>query len=520
MPESTIEKDRTRFWQRRALKHLPEMRAAKAAGLFPKSEGYRNIVEHLLVEPEGIDTLGEILGLAESTRRAMRLAGSLHDVKKRQQIEAYNQLGPQGAREAEKEQVSFLRSRGYSEEVVRLIQSMGGLSPLTLVEDPKADVLKLKENIDLPTLIVHYIDNITLHNRIVPLRERVAYVKKRYKEEDEEGRRTLGRPYSDIQFEVGRLIEEMLAGRLGVDPPEKLPEFINAKIAERIEQEKMERICIEAAQEAFRVHQELGGKGKQETGTTNQFGEKTLLGDLKCEEAVLGVLRRNNIPIKVISEENREATIGEGEPRYLGVLDGIDGTYQYRRKEQDEDRRYGTMFAIFEGTDPQYKDALVAVIMEHPTRKLYYASRGKGAYVVENGKKQPVKTSGLAKPTPDLRIFIDEPYDFNREKFSKYLSGFNPRSTVSMCHFFTDLASGQTDVVCICTRKRNLEVAAAYILIGEAGGATIKLDDGQDLGEEKYLEYGQGKGEYKGIISAATLDLAKAIRQRCQISSG
>lgn len=211
------------------------MRAAKATGLFPKKEGWRDVVEHELVEAEACDILAEALGLPDVRRKTLRDAASLHDVEKRRERELFEQEGSEGAKRSEAEQTAFLKSRGYSEEVVKLTQSVGGYSLVSFVEDPKASPIKLRQDIDLATLIIHYADDITLVGDLVPLRERIAYVKQKYRVEDEESRKIFaGRLGSDVQFEVSRQIEEKLAQMLGVDPPEKLPEWIRGKIAERI----------------------------------------------------------------------------------------------------------------------------------------------------------------------------------------------------------------------------------------------------------------------------------------------
>lgn len=510
MSEGVKEKQQVRYWQKRSLQHLPEMRAAKAAGLFPKKEGWRNVPEHGLVESQGIDVMAEAFSIPNPTRRHMESAGNLHDVGKRRQIELYNQQGPSGARKAEKEQEVFLENSGFPSEVIRLTKFMGGLSPLEMVKDPKADKLELKDDLDLPVLICHYVDDITLHDQIVPLKDRIAYVKERYKVEDEEGVKIIGRPYSDVQFEVARQIERKLAKLLGIEPPEKLPEWIRDKILERVEHDRLEEVCVEAAHAAFNAHEQLGDNGKREKAT-NAFGETTLVADWECEEAVINVFKKHKIPVKIISEEHDEVTIGEN-PQYLAVLDGLDGTYQYKRDEIDDDRRYGTMFAIFKGTDPKYEDAIAAFIMEHPTRKLFFASKGKGAYVSEDNHKKPVVASSKSNLDQRTRVFVDEGYEYNKSTFSTKLQDYKPRCTFASSRYYADLTSGHADIVCECTRKGNLELATAYLLVREAGGAMI-MEDGANLGDQTYLTYGQGRDEYKGIISAATRELADEVRQ-------
>lgn len=231
------DKEVTKYFQKRVFPRLPEMRAAKARGLFPKSEGWRNVVEHEIVEAEACDILAEELGILELTRRNVNLAASLHDVNKRREIELMRKVGSSGYAQGQADQGRFLKERGYSDEVIELAESVGGGVLLDFLVDPKASELKVREDIPIQKLIVHYVDDIVLNNNIVPLKDRIAYLLTvpAYKELNEAGRHDFnGRTAFEVQFEVSRQIEQRLARMINVDPPESLPDFIKGKIEERI----------------------------------------------------------------------------------------------------------------------------------------------------------------------------------------------------------------------------------------------------------------------------------------------
>lgn len=505
-------KEKTGYWQKRALQNLPAMRVAKNAGLFPKKEEWRNVVGHELVAAEAVDVLAELVELPISKKEFLYQAALLHDVGKRKQRALINEKGESGAKEVFHWQADFLRQNGYSEKVIQLTETVGHTSLIKLVKDPKSEILELKDEIDLASMIMHYVDSISMGSNIVSVDKRIDVLEKRqppYPEVGKGGEIFGGRTYYQIQRIVGHLIEEKLAIILGIENPRAIPGLIRAKIEERIEQEKIAQFCIEAAKAAFTIHQELGEKGKEERGT-NRFGEMVLLGDWECEEAVLGILRKHELNIRVISEEHGEIIIGKGKPKYLAVLDGIDGSYQYKAGES-ADRRYGTMFAIFDNNNPKYKDAYVSFIMEYPTGKLYFAQRDKGVFLIEDEKEKSIKTSGIVDLNPDVRIFVDEGYDYNKSTFSSKFQDFTPKCTFASSRYYADLVSGNADVVCECTRKGNLELAVAYLLVREANGAIITVN-GESLGDQKYLEYGQENNEHKGIISGATLKLVNAVR--------
>lgn len=230
------ESKKTNYWRKRALGHMREMRAAKLAGLFPKSEGWRNVVEHELVEFEAFDVLAEAVGLEESEKRKGATAALLHDVFKRKEREAYAKSGAEGAKEADQEQAEFIKSLGYEGDIAELAGLAGGYSLPHFLEDLKTKALTLKKDIPLVELIVHYVDDITLGSDLVLLKDKVNHVKEKYKEEDDEGRAIFGgRLPSDVQYEVGGQIEARLAQMIGIDEPETMPLWIKTKIEERIE---------------------------------------------------------------------------------------------------------------------------------------------------------------------------------------------------------------------------------------------------------------------------------------------
>jgi len=227
---------KTDYWERKSLSHLKEMRLAKEYGLFPKKEGWRNTVEHLEVVDEVADVLAKATGMPEIDRRETRQAARLHDVYKRRQRELINQKGDKGQIEAAREQDEFVLKHGYSHKVVELINSVGHTSLIKFVKDPKAPELELKEELDLPTLIIHYADDITRGSEVVGIDTRIDAVENRkppYPEATMGGDIFAGRTYYQVQRTVGHLVENRLASLVGLQPTQ-LTDFIKSKIDERI----------------------------------------------------------------------------------------------------------------------------------------------------------------------------------------------------------------------------------------------------------------------------------------------
>lgn len=272
----------------------------------------------------------------------------------------------------------------------------------------------------------------------------------------------------------------------------------------------LKQIVIDALYKAYEVHQSLGASG-EEVVQKNQFAQVALRVDIECEQAVLQTLQENTLAIKVISEEHGTTLIGNSQ-EYLGVLDGLDGSMLYKTNRGK--KRYGTMFAIFDTTNPTYSDYRVCGIMQHATNRLFIAEKDKGAYILENNQEKPIHTSSKTQLGSNTKIYIDEYFEYNRTTFSQHLSEFEPKYELASSLYYADLAEGTADLVLECTRKGNLEIAVEYGLTTEAGGSVIDLE-GHDIAHQSYLSFGQD--EQVGIISAAThslaLDLLKKIRQ-------
>ncbi len=268
-----------------------------------------------------------------------------------------------------------------------------------------------------------------------------------------------------------------------------------------VEVERISHIIIDALRKAFKVHESLGVSG-EEIVCENQFGEATLKIDIEVEKSILSFLKEEGLSIKIISEESGIVNSGEN-PYYLGILDSLDGSRVYKK---DRGRgRYGTMFAIFDNTNPSYKDYIACGIMEHSTSMLFIASRGNGAFMFCGDAVMPIESSRRTILDQRTRIYIDECFEINKEVFSKKLIGFQTNCILPSSVYYVDVASGKADIALECTRKRNLEIAVAYGLEIEAGAVMVDIK-GDNIGNKKYLKFGQE--EQLSIITAASRELA------------
>lgn len=265
---------------------------------------------------------------------------------------------------------------------------------------------------------------------------------------------------------------------------------------------QLEQIALEALHKAYQLHEQLGVEGEALV-QKNRFGETALKVDIEAEKAVIATLRESQIPIRIISEEHGLVEI-TANPVYLGILDGLDGSTVYKRARGKG--RYGTMFAIFSNLNPAYDDYLFSGIMEHSTQSLFFAMKGKGSHLLRDGKQTPIHASSAFQLDQQVRIYVDESFEINQETFSARLRNFQTTHLGASAVYYADVASGQADLALECTRKGNLEIAAAYGLAHEAGAVMVTLD-GASLKGQKYLEFGQDR--HIPVITASTQALAQ-----------
>lgn len=507
-------KTTTRYWSHQAVRGLTTMRLAREMGLFPKKEGWRNVQEHELVQAEVSDVLAVATGCPERVRKDLSTAGRVHDVGKRLQIGLIKQKGDAGQLEAFRIQSQRMSESGVSERAIALTESCGHTSLVRFLKDPSAKELELRDNLDKPTLIIHYADDITRNTDLVTVDQRMNALENRqppYPEAILGGDIFGGRTYYQVQRIVGHLVENKLAEMIGI-APQQMQEFIKSQINERIrlheenleKKREIEQIVINSLQAVFTNHKQLGEKGKQVL-RKNQFDQDTLEADWQAEEVIIQHLRTLKLPIRIISEEHGIVDIGEElgmESTYTAILDGLDGTKIYREGKG----RYGTMLAIFQGINPKYKDYISCGILEYPTGRILSATSGQKTWLLEGDQKTRVTTS--RSKTPDLattKIEVDGGFDGNSKFAAAKLSGFEHVriADLSSSIYYFDLATGSIDMIVVSTRKRNLEMAAAYGIVREAFGVMID-ETGHDIGDKEYLKFGQGENDRFNVLSFAS----------------
>lgn len=256
-------------------------------------------------------------------------------------------------------------------------------------------------------------------------------------------------------------------------------------------------ICKDALYQAHNVLEGLKAKGAVEVHAQHVTDISTR-GDMAISNFLMDFFEKQRIPAIIYSEESGKKELVK-KPKYTITFDDLDGTDNYYRGRGL--LPYCTVVTFFDSPKPNFEDAIAAGILEHNSRRLWYAERGKGCFL--NDIK--VNTSKIRKLDRRTLIIID--HYAGCESIQKFLDIY-PNSWVkdfgSAALHLAGVSSGLFDAFLSSSGKAH-ELGAGYLLIKEAEGflsdwSGSSLDKTVYNFNEKYL-----------IIAASTPELGKTL---------
>jgi len=229
-------------------------------------------------------------------------------------------------------------------------------------------------------------------------------------------------------------------------------------------------VAIEAVKEAGKIAMTYFGKEKH----TKNKGEFDLVtkADVESEKKIVKVIKNKFPGHGFILEEGQNININS---EYVWVIDPIDGTTSFAHNYP----MFSISIALLKNKKP-----IVGVVLVPYMKELFYAEKGKGAFL--NNKKITVsKTTSLNKSI----VSTGFPYN-DRKRILKYLARIaevaqgirrSGSAALDICY----IAAGRTDAYYEVGLKI-MDTAAAQLILKEAGG---KVTDFQGkLITDKYDE--------------------------------
>ncbi len=227
-----------------------------------------------------------------------------------------------------------------------------------------------------------------------------------------------------------------------------------------------------------KVHPLLGTREAAQKLEKGAGGDISMNIDIIAENTIIEILEKKNLDLLLISEEIGEKYIGNKEKaiknHFKVIVDPIDGSNNSIR---------GIPFccvSIALAIGDKITDINKAVIINLTTKDIYWAEKGKGAYL--NDKKIKVSNIGI-----DGEFIFELDFDYKNAldyliKYKSLLQKiYRVRVMGSNALSFCLLAQGSIDGFLDLRRSNRLmDIAAGYLIIKEAGGR-IFSKNGEDL---------------------------------------
>ncbi len=237
-------------------------------------------------------------------------------------------------------------------------------------------------------------------------------------------------------------------------------------------------------------------EGRTEYEGVGEGGDRSLVIDRRCEDVVFAELEQlaaEGASFVAISEERGEVVFGDGGASRV-VIDPIDGSLNARRTLPS----HSLSIAVASG--PSMADVEFGYVYDFGAGEAFSAARGEGARldgrpieVAEDADK--LELLGLESAAPGLMLPIEQALDGHV---------FRLRVIGSIAITVAYVAAGRLDAMLSLRPCRSVDIAAAQLIVREAGGelAFGDLDLSEaDLGLEARYPIAGAAGE-RGLAIA------------------
>ncbi len=207
-------------------------------------------------------------------------------------------------------------------------------------------------------------------------------------------------------------------------------------------------------------------------------GDITYAFDIEVEKLLYEGIKKRYGEIRVMGEES---IYENHNPREFIMLDPIDGSTNAARGLPF----FGTMIAHFKGNS--LNDIINAVVWDIPSRRLIFATKGKGAYVFEDQKIKTLKITDIKSFSRHEILYDISPHSpievlVRMKKFGK----FRHLGSLGMSVCF--VAEQRLDIAGdLSGRARLVDVIAPLFILKEVGGTYIYEVNGPVKPETKIV---------------------------------
>jgi len=240
------------------------------------------------------------------------------------------------------------------------------------------------------------------------------------------------------------------------------------------------RRMVDAQRELFDASPSIAERTVYEG--VGEGGDHSLAIDRRCEDIVfyeLEVLAGDGLSLLAISEERGQVVVGSPDGSGQAVIDPIDGSLNVRRTLPS----HALSIAIADGES--LSDVALGYVYDFGAREEFVAVRGAGARLNSaalqaQGPGYGLEVVGMESAKPERVAEV-----------AKALCGqaFRIRSVGSIAISLCYVAGGRFDGMLTGRPCRSVDLAAAQLIVREAGGSLVIPGDGLDAGlglDERY----------------------------------
>jgi len=207
----------------------------------------------------------------------------------------------------------------------------------------------------------------------------------------------------------------------------------------------------------------------EELGVENKSDDSPLTkADLASNKVICDGLERISPEIPIISEENDKI---DAETRkawnYCWIVDPLDGTKEFIKRNGE----FTTNIALVKG------DKVIAGVVYIPVlEEMYYAVKGKGAFMVKENKTSTLNASKFAHSDEGLRLVCSRSH--LNEATQAFVDKYKNPSLIAKGSSlkFLSIAKGEADIYPRLAPTMEWDTCAAQIILEEAGGKVIQAD--------------------------------------------
>lgn len=182
--------------------------------------------------------------------------------------------------------------------------------------------------------------------------------------------------------------------------------------------------------------------------------------DLMTEKKLIEFLQEARPDYGFVSEERGEIPAKNGSP-YKWLMDPIDGTTNFLHAMP----YFAISLALLKGDE-----VLDAVIFNPITNQLYYAEKGRGAFIMTPTGNERLRVSGRTKMETAMMSVNVSVFGRCPELLESFLKNHSPVRVMGATTLtLSSLAAGQTDAF-IEYHPHIWDIATGYLIVKEAGG--------------------------------------------------